>query len=67
VSFGHTSIVTANAAKAGVPRAVFEGVARASPGGGSLYPPLFRPPAGGGSRGFRLPFARHVSRETATA
>lgn len=55
--FSHTSVVTANAAISSVPRAVFEDVARASPGGGSLYPPLFRPPAGWGSRGFRLPFA----------
>jgi hypothetical protein len=45
----------------GVPRAVFEGVARTSPGAGSLYAPLFRPPAGGGSRGFRLPAAPCVT------
>jgi hypothetical protein len=60
--------VTANTPLPGVPRAVLEDVAHASPGAGSLYAPLFRPPAGEGSRGFRLPVARVASRrERATA
>jgi hypothetical protein len=37
----------------GVPRAVLESLVPARPGGGALYPPLCRPPAGWESAGLR--------------